>query len=534
MKKYRKTYLAILLLLATALGACGAAKTDEAETAENAAKEADTITLTVFDKNSGTDTFTDAVAMEIMERTGVKIEVVDPSAEPEEKLRIMLSNKSYPDIVLMEQGEMVNRYIEAGALLPLDTLIENYGPDIQEMYGDTLNRSRYTDGQIYWLANWYGADPDASAGILMRRDLLAEIVGEERANSSEPFTQSEYTQILLEFKKKFPELEGVSSIALELDNDAENYVSSLRGMNGLKTYAAGEDGSLHYLYATEEWKEALLYLNELYEQELMDKNWIINKSDRWEELCSSGCVFSTWGSYWDTTEINTALRENVGEEAQFYCYKVVADGLTADQTTYNGRNGLGWDAIGITDNCQNPEAAIKVANFLASEEGQYLMLWGIEGANWSYQNGVRTPSQSFLREWKRNPEATERVTGVRRWTWFIKNGDGSDGTPYDVTTKYAPDETTEFANSCFGESDYWDTSEYSGLEPTGNTELGLKWQKIEDLYQQYYYKIVTASGQSEAENYYDKMVLEMEINGLAECEAYINEQYQLRLQSWAE
>ena len=45
------------------------------------------------------------------------------------------------------------------------------------MYGDVLTKSRYSDGKNYYLNNWYGVDPDASAGVLMRRDLLlAEIV----------------------------------------------------------------------------------------------------------------------------------------------------------------------------------------------------------------------------------------------------------------------------------------------------------------------------------------------------------------------
>lgn len=65
------------------------------------------------------------------------------------KLNLMLTGQNYPDIVLMDRGnDIVNRYIEAGALLPLNDLIDEYGPDVKEMYGETLNKSRYTDGKI--------------------------------------------------------------------------------------------------------------------------------------------------------------------------------------------------------------------------------------------------------------------------------------------------------------------------------------------------------------------------------------------------
>ena len=78
--------------------------------------------------------------------------------------------------------------MRAGALLPLNDLIDKYGPDVKEMYGETLNKSRYTDGKNYYLNNWYGEDPDPVAGVLMRYDYLCEIVGKDRADSDEPFT----------------------------------------------------------------------------------------------------------------------------------------------------------------------------------------------------------------------------------------------------------------------------------------------------------------------------------------------------------
>lgn len=335
------------------------------------------IVLTVFDKNSEGNMFTDPVARMIQEKTGVEIRVVNPTSEPEKRLEIMLSKKEYPDMILMGQGELVNRYIEAGAFIPLDDLISEYGSDIREMYGDVLNKSRHTDGKIYWLANWYGSDTDASAGVLMRRDILAAIAGEERAYSARPFSRSEYTDILREVKKNFPEYEGKEMIPLELDGDTGNYHGTLSGMYGLKTYGFTQQGELWYLPDTDSCRDALFYVNQLYREGLLDKEWVINKTSQWKEKMAGGYVFSSWNSYWDVEDVNDILAKKIGERAQFYCYKVVADEISPDQTTYNGRIGLGWDAIGITDNCKNPEAAIKVANFLASEEGQYLMLWGI-------------------------------------------------------------------------------------------------------------------------------------------------------------
>lgn len=489
------------------------------------------VTLTVFDKNSGSKTFTDAVAQKIMEDLNIKIEVENPTGDPSEKLNLMLSGQNYPDIVLIGQGEIVTRYIEAGALIPLDDLIDEYGSNVVEMYGETLNKTKYTDGHNYWLANWYGVDPDASAGVLMRKDLLAEIVGEERANSAEPFTQSEYVEILKQFKEKFPTIDGKETVALTLNADAGNYVGTMRGMFGMKTYYE-TDAGLEYVAKDPAYKEAMLFLNGLYTDGLLDKEWVINKTEQWEQKLSSGIVFSTWNSYWDTDGVNSTLAATVGEDAQFYCYKVVADSLTADQTTYNGRSTLGWDAIGITDNCENPEAAMKLMNYLASEEGQYLLLWGVEGEHWTIEDGVHVPNAEVYENLKNDYDSTSNETGIRKWTWFIKNGYGSDGTPYDLSTKYELSATAAFANQAFGESDSWDTADFANLEPAGSTTLGLKWQKISDIYTQYYSKVINAANADEAASVFDAMLAEMENAGLAECEAYITEQYNARMDLW--
>ncbi len=488
--------------------------------------------LRIFDKNISGQKFDDAVAEKIMEKTGVRVELMDATGSPDAALDTMLMGGTYPDIILMEQGEKVNQFMEAGVFIPLDELIASYGPDITAMYGDILDKSRVGDGKLYWLANWYGKDTDASAGVLMRKDYLTELVGEERAESTEPFTLSEYTDLLRRFREKHPEVNGKEAIALDFDSDDRYYEGTLNGIFGMKSYGEDGEGSLQYLPATERYREAMLYLNSLYTEGLLCREWVIDRTEKWKSDLKSGAVFSTWCSYWDTDEVNAELKQKYGDEAQFFCYKVVADDLKETETTFNGRNSLGWDAIGITSSCQDPPAALRLLNYLASEEGQYLLLWGIEGTTWTMENGKHVPDSAFLKEWADHSTELERTTGVRRWKWTIKNGNGSDGTPYDLTTKYQPSELVRFANDRFLETDYWDKSLYSGLEPSIKSGLGLSWQKIEKLYKESFPRIICAGSREEAELLCSRMITDMEASGLRECEAYITEQYQNRLQHW--
>lgn len=126
-----------------------------------------------------------------------------------------------------------------------------------------------------------------------------------------------------------------------------------------------------------------------------------------------------------------------GEDADFRSYKVVGNGVTADETTYNSRNTLGWGDWCITKNCKDPVAAMQFCNFMASEEGQYLTLWGVEGEHWDYVDGKHQPRQEVLDSYRADEVACSRETGIRRYRMFVKNGTGKDGTPYDLVTKWS-------------------------------------------------------------------------------------------------
>lgn len=130
--------------------------------------------------------------------------------------------------------------------------------------------------------------------------------------------------------------------------------------------------------------------------------------------------FATACAYWDLDEDRNQIKEKWGENADYYPYKVLGKGISADETTYNGRSTLGWDAIAVTDHCKNMDAVLKVIDFLASEEGQYLMLWGIEGEDWNYVDGKRTPDAAILAEALSDINQAKKNTGIRRWSWFIK------------------------------------------------------------------------------------------------------------------
>ena len=72
--------------------------------------------------------------------------------------------------------------------------------------------------------------------------------------------------------------------------------------------------------------------------------------------------------YWAAWTANSSLNSTVGPDANYLAYKVVPDGYDPDKTTLGGRSSLGWDAIAITNNCKNLDAALKFIDYCASQE----------------------------------------------------------------------------------------------------------------------------------------------------------------------
>lgn len=489
---------------------------------------ADWPTLTFFDKNSGSKLFDDPVALELMNRLHINIEVINPSGDPAEKLALMLAGQDYPDFVLMDRSsDIVNKYIEAGALVNLTEYMDKL-PNVVAMYGDTISKSVYSDGNTYWLNNWYGFDPDPVYAVNMRYDILCELVGKERADSAEAFTVSEFMDLCEQFLEKYPEIDGYETIAVTMgEGGNEDYC---KGMYGIKTYY-NDNGTLKWDVRDPKYIDAMGFVNDLYTAGYLDKEWVSNKDEVRNQKMAAGYVFAEFGSYWDVWNPNAALSSAKGEDAVYLAYKVMPDGADPEVNTLSPRSSLGWDAIGLTTNCENIDAALHFIDYCASQEGQDLLLWGIEGEHWTMDGDNYVPNEEIMLGLQNDNSNTVTATGITRWTWFVRNSSThKDGSPCRMQFA-VQDRVNQQAYKTLTNG-YYDTAIYNNLIPTGNSTDALKAQKVQDIFDQAYPKMVNAASREEMVMVYDEMIADMEAAGLADVEAVIDAGYQERVALW--
>ena len=492
-----------------------------------AASAEEPVTISFFDKNSGVRTFDDPVAKALEERTGIKLDLISPSGNPGEKLSLMLAGLNYPDIVLMDRSsDIVNQYIEADALVNLSGYLDQM-PNVVAMYGDTLNKTRYSDGNNYYLSNWYGYDPDPVNGFICRYDYMIELVGQERADSADPFTWSEFKALLEQFKAAHPDSANVMVIG---EPGSGGINGTFSGMNSLYPYYVHEN-HLFFTARDPQFIEAIHQMNELYREGILDAEWTSNNSELRNQKLSNNGAFCYAGAYWDTWTPSAALLSSENENAEYLAYKVIPDSAASADLPLAGRSSLGWDAIAITTNCQNVEAAVKFIDYCASQEGQDLLLWGIQGQDWDFVDGVRTPIGDIVDRYQADPSNTVDQTGITKWTWFVKNDvHPDDGTACRIWFNEKDRSATyAYQNLTNG---YYDTAEFAGLEPAGSTIEALMYQGVIDVFDQYYPRMVNAASTEECDALYAEMIAGMESAGMADIEAYMTEVYFSRLALW--
>jgi putative aldouronate transport system substrate-binding protein len=550
-RKSMRKWVSSLLLVTMTLGlaACGGSKEDEGEKAssdnvneaeggEGAAEgSGETTTISLFEKNARSDAFDDPVAAEITRITGVDVEVVNSPEEWEEKVTLALTGRDYADIMTFSSdSELVQKYIDAGALIPLNEYIDaGKLPNVKERYGKYLDMSKNAaDEKNYYLPNWYGGLNSVAGAFNMRYDLMIELVGQERADSDEPFTQDEFVKLLKDFKEKYPEIDGKPTIALTMKPDV--LISSFpQGMYGLKNYFEQEDGTLLHQTEDPRYVEWLKFMNQISREGYLDPEWVTMNYDTLQPKLAGNNVFGFIDAWWDSRQPNEVLKQDVGENAQYVAYQVLGKGVNKGETTYSGTNTLGWDSIGITDNCQDVDAALKLIDFLASEEGNTLQFWGVEGTHYTVDaEGKFTPADEIIEGYKKDSKGTSIDTGVGRWAWFVQGEQPNSLNPLRVLD-WIDNQTLakQMADKNLAGTVY-DTAPYLNLEPQGNTPAGLQAQKIKDVVEETLPNIFSADSEAEMLKRYEEMVAELDQNGLEAVMEEVNKNYKSRMELWGE
>ena len=451
-----KKLCALLLtaaLTAGVLGGCGDDNTSggnnsaEGTGAGNTGTDADgsVIELTFYNADGQEDPWTDPVALALTEKTGVKLLTEYPVGSDDERVALMIAEQNYPDMIYAK-GD-AGSLIDAGALIDLTDLIEQYGPNIKKMYGEEFDKLKYSaeDPSIYQLSSYAvgGTNYTNSGTAQIQWAVLKE------NDYKVPETLDEFEKMIKDYMAAHPTTaDGMDMIGITLSTSDWHWMITLGNPAGYIAEGAPDNGqwlvdenyNAIYKFRSVKVRDYFKWLNRMYNEGILDHEFATQTHEDYIAKISTGRVLSLLDTDWDYSDGEKVLKAD-GKLENTYCgIPLTMDADTkAPSLMYQGlTTGQG---VGITTACKDPVAAIKYLDFLCSDEGQVLVNWGIEGVNYFLdENGHRYRTQEEIDEYNNNKDYSKN-TGVGFHNYpFPCYGNGIEdptGSTYTTTSKDA-------------------------------------------------------------------------------------------------
>ncbi|KRE97903.1 ABC transporter substrate-binding protein [Paenibacillus sp. Soil766] len=381
-------------LLALSLSACSssnsadpaASKTPSSPSGTTAAKEElkpATFSYFLFNAGKNMNTNETPIGKELEKQTGVNFKVENLVGESKTKSGVMIAGNEFPDVVQPE-GE-IDKFMDAGAFIPLDDLIAKYGPNIKRVYGPYFDKMKQKDGKIYHLpfsANQgFAPNPNVDQGAFwIQRGVLKEL-GYPKLT-----TLDEYFNAIKTYKDKHPQVDGKDTIGFSVMTYDTNFFTITNPAFHLAGYP--NDGGLLIDLKTNEAKSNAIdeattkrwvkKLNEVNTAGLFDKESFTMNKDQYLAKLTSGRVLGYFAYDWQVGDARNNLAKAGVDDKRYVALPIVFDKGVKDQyldppSFVNNRG------ISISKSAKDPVRIIKFFDTMLTEDNQILQQWGIKG-----------------------------------------------------------------------------------------------------------------------------------------------------------
>ena len=540
-----KKIWALLLTAAMVAGLAAGCGGKKKESGSGSTDENGVTTLTFYNSDlQEDDPWTDPVAEVLTEKTGVKLDTDHPVGEDKERISLMIAEQKFPDMIYAK-GD-AGSLIDAGVLIDMTDLIEEYGPNIKKMYGDEFDKLKHSedDPAIYQLSSYQmgGTKYEDSGTAQVQFAVLKE------NNYEVPKSLDEFEKMIKDYLAAHPKTEdGMDMIGISLSASDWHWMITLGNPSGYIAEGAPDNGqwlidedyNATYKFASKKVREYFQWLNRMYNEGILDPEFATQTHDDYIAKISSGRVLALFDTLWDYQDGEKILKQD-GKLEQTYCGLPLGmdENVKVPTLMYQGlATGQG---VGITTSCENPEAAIKYLDYICSDEGQVLVNWGIEGTNYLVdEDGHRYREEDEIDASKKDKNY-KKTTGVGFHSYpFPQYGVGvedSTGSTYttdsrdSVIAEYNEEQKAaceawgvEALLDIFPQPDEFETPDYSPVwamsKPVEFDEIG---NKLDEIAQASLISCVMAK-EADFDKTYDEMLSELEGSGMSEAAEMLTE-----------
>jgi|GEM_PF-1458768 len=373
----------------------------------------------------------------VQELTGVNIRYVRHNGDLKSQIGVMMASGDYPDILVGSAG-FTGDFINAGALIPLDELVETHAPNLRRMYDEVWDRLKHpADGRIYHLPSLIpqGEAPakTTQSGFGIQRAVL------EEAGYPRQETIGDYFRVLKQYKERHPKLYGYDTAGYVILHDGWvrtlNWANEM--LNGIMNDGKAEvdprtlevtikqtDDKLH---------DTLQVFNQAYLDGLIDPQSFLYDERDYNERLATGSVLGGWMM---PEDVKQSLKRQKKEERIFYHLP-----LRLHEQSERAPEPImipSGEGVGISVKAKDPVRIVRFWDWMCRIEHSKLLYWGVEGRHYAVNaegRMIRTAEQLVKFA---DPQYRKQV-GLEYWHfgWPSFEGHYPDGNAWDPS--YQPE-----------------------------------------------------------------------------------------------
>jgi len=383
MRKLMKKVMSIMLAVAMALSmtACGGSQKPESTGDSNAEGAVTKFEIFAGVGSLSPDNSEKPVIQQMNEGMGVSIDwtCVSGDALVEKKNLVLNAGSNLPDAFMgadLTDYELITNGSN-GIFIPLEDYInEETMPNLSQVIKERpelLATCTMPDGHIYSLPTVTEMGFTYSDGNEYQIGAIPQFMAINRqwldaVNMDMPTTIDELYDVLVAFKENDCNGNGDPTDEIPLSFEWGHWCADMgslfsafgftdytsnKDVNGKESHRAIEDGKVYYQSATENYKEAMIYFHQWYEEGLIDIE-IFSQEDSQYIAKGSGDdarlgVFSWW-------EIAEVVGDNV-DQYEYLTFLSDADGNLG--VNLNEQPTTKHEQFAVTSTCENPELLMK-------------------------------------------------------------------------------------------------------------------------------------------------------------------------------
>lgn len=327
--------------------------------------------------------FNDIVAFQEMEkRTGIHIEWEHAVAgQDTEAFNLMIASRDFPDLIrnnIGSAGKEAIKYVQSDVIINLTPNMK-YAPSFNSFL--QTNQDLYLqladdNGGVYFFPS-LNLDPGTRAyrGFMIRKDWL------DKAGLEMPKNTDDLYNVVKTWQEKDVNGNGLKDECFTGRGSTDFMVYNLLWCFGANYNFQLKDGKVTHGLLTDQFKTGMAYIAKMYEEGLIDPDFLTNDNSKWESVFISEVGGASYGIASRLAKFTNAVKDSeylplaylAGPDGKMYTYDNTVTNIYKTQQT-----------VCITTACKEVEKAMMWMDYTYSPEGEKLFNLGVEGVSFEY------------------------------------------------------------------------------------------------------------------------------------------------------